>query len=247
MVGLPISATTVFRASTSPFDIHDVELSRDAARLAFSVGDRWNGYSRHRVFACDMPNCSGLNTAFEANNSDPRPIGGTFELGLGQSKSDGSERIYFLYRRDSSWSAGDLVMIEKDNLGTWSPPTVLLSNDDDNYSGDVNPTALREPSVLTEAGVDDRIALTSQDGNLAYPVRVDVYDVGSGLTPNIGIGFRPSWTSNPSIDATGPNILVNVGYRVVQDTQILEIDPEGTPETPTANANVSGFGVDSAD
>jgi hypothetical protein len=102
---------------------------------------------------------------------------------------------------------------------------------------------LYEPSVLSMAGQDDRVLLTSRAGSGAW--RVDLYDVVNAipLIRSVGDGYGPSWTLSPSIDLTPPNILV-AGLPGSSTSAIREIDPDSNyAEVLTA---VAGYGVDSA-
>jgi hypothetical protein len=242
--GLPLTAATIFRAASTPFGFNDVELSSDGLRLAFSAEDTVTGLRRLRIWVCDMPSCSGLESAFEASNvNNPDFIGGTFELALGRNELDGSERAYFTFRRSPPVLAGDLVMIER-HPGGWTSPVVLVANED--FTGDASSTSLRQPSVLSVPGLADRVALTSQDGaGSTNPLRVDIFDVGAhSLARSVGFGFAPSWTNNPSTDPSPPNILVGNSYPSPTG-RIREIDLDGQPEVDLPI--LSGvFGVHSA-
>ena len=105
-------------------------------------------------------------------------------------------------------------------------------------------TWLDTPSALSLPGYPDRVLISSRDGFGGTP-RVDVYDAALGtVTPNVGQGFPPTWTSNPSIDSVPWNVLVS-GKINYSTSAVREIDLDG--QASETSLLVMGYGVDSAD
>ena len=228
VVGLPLTAATIYRASTTSVSISDVALSKDGLRVALSTEQptTTSGVFLYQVLTCSTLTCSPVVDF--ASTTDK-----ALDLALGRNPSNGAERIYLTYAHQS------LAMMERFGPG-WLSPTVLVSSAD--YPSEVN-TQLYEPSVLSIGDQEDRVVLTSRQGTGAW--RVDLYDVATHtLTPSIGFGYGPSWTLYPSIDLSAPNVLVNQNSGPSSASAFLEIDLDSRAEVSLPA--VSGYGVDSA-
>jgi len=241
VVGLPISASTIYKLpATLKSAIDDVELSQDGTRVAFTENYKVTdaGPWTLQVKICDLPGCQNIETAFTVSENS---TGGLHQLTIGRNATN-QERVYFLYRPNGAAHVGDLVAV--DNLGgqLWTPPFVVINRDTQYMTsiGDTD-TWLDTPSALSTSGYPDRVLISSRDGFGGTP-RIDVYDAATvTLTRNVGQGFRPTWTTNPS-NGDGPNVLVT--ERIYSSTSpVHEVDPVGRTDTPLA---VQGYAADSA-
>ena len=247
VVGLPIAAATIYRfPATLKSGIDDVELSQDGTRVAFSEYHKLTdtGPWTLQILVCNVADAvlgQCQTTAETAYTVTASSTGGSHQLTIGRNAESG-ERIYFLNRPGATLDVADLVAV--DNLGgnLWTAPVVLVNREQYMASMHDTDTFLETPSALSLPGEPDRVLLSSRDGFLGNP-RVDIYDAANGTVAHIvGQGFRPTWTSNPSIDSTAPNVLVTEKMNYAT-SPVREIDLDGQPET---SLGVQGYAVDSA-
>ena len=241
--------------SQSYFGIQDVALSRDGNRLAFSTGSgafNVTGSVTMQVRICCLnvaanapAGCGTPDTLFtRTQTSAATQSGGTFMLSIGRNVVNAAERVYFVYRPNESWSHGDIVYVEKLGSGLWQAPVVLIDRLLQ-YPGDPNP-GVNDPDVLSIDGAPDRLAFYHDaDASTHADPGIDVLDTGTGvLRRDVGVGYRPSWTLNPSIDAAPPNVLVDTVRTVPKNPRVGEIDVDDGFGQAVLGA--AGYWVDSS-
>jgi len=245
--------------SQSNVGISDVGLSRDGHRLAFSTGSgslNITGSVTREVRICSLnvvanepSGCGMPETPFtRSSTSASTQTGGTFHLSIGRNYEDSAERVYFVYRPDASWSHGDIVYVQKLLSGGWQSPVVVIDRSL-HYPDDPNP-GVNFPDVLSIDGAPDRLAFYHDaDASTHTDPSIDVLDTGiegdGALMRDVGVGYRPSWTLNPSLDAA-PNVLVDSAriYGGATSSPVGEIDVYDNFSPVTLG--VTGYFVDSA-
>jgi len=245
VMGLPISATTIYRLPvTLNYAIDDVELSQDGTRVAFTEHYKVTstGPWTLKVKICDLPDACQTKIEEALSVSAPR-IDGSHQLTIGQNA--GGERIYLLYKTDigANRDVADLYAVDNQGEGIWTDPSMILARQYMAMEGDTA-TWLDTLDALSRPGEADRVLISSSPDWPLTP-RVAIYNAAQGTVDfNAGTGYRPTWTLSPSIgNPQAPNILVTslINY---QTSPVREIDAD---EQLSITLPVNGYGVDAAD